>query len=116
MRAVRCGHRRTHLQSTDLRDRSQLSVSISTSVALHATRAAKLYDQHPGASQEREVSWGERQRGPRMAMFRRFDSLLSLRSDAQGSQIVEFAVALPLLVVFVVGIFDFGNAFSLKHK
>jgi len=62
------------------------------------------------------VSRGEPQPGPRMAMFRRFDSLLSLRSDTRGSQIVEFAVALPLLVVFVVGIFDFGNAFSLKHK
>jgi len=29
---------------------------------------------------------------------------------------VEFAVALPLLLVLVVGIFDFGNAFNLKQK
>ena len=29
---------------------------------------------------------------------------------------VEFAVSLPLLVVFVVGIFDFGQAFNLKQK
>ena len=36
------------------------------------------------------------------------------RSD--GSQLVEFAVALPLLVVFVVGIFDFGQAFNIKLK
>ena len=36
---------------------------------------------------------------------------------AEGAaQIVEFAVALPLLVVFVVGIFDFSNAFTLKQK
>jgi len=34
----------------------------------------------------------------------------------QGAQIVEFAVALPLLVVFVVGIFDFSNAFTLKQR
>lgn len=34
----------------------------------------------------------------------------------QASQIIEFAVALPLLVVFVVGIFDFGQAFNLKQK
>jgi Flp pilus assembly protein TadG len=34
----------------------------------------------------------------------------------EGSQLVEFAVALPLLVVFVVGIFDFGQAFNLKLK
>jgi Flp pilus assembly protein TadG len=33
-----------------------------------------------------------------------------------GAQIVEFAVSLPLLVVFVVGIFDFTGALSLKQK
>lgn len=38
-----------------------------------------------------------------------------LRGD-QASQIVEFAVALPLLVLFVVGIFDFSSAFTLKQK
>jgi Flp pilus assembly protein TadG len=36
-------------------------------------------------------------------------------SDSSGSQLLEFAVALPLLVVFVVGIFDFGGAFNLKQ-
>ena len=50
------------------------------------------------------------------AWVRRLGSLLSLSSSTQASQIVEFAVAIPLLVVFVVGIFDFGNAFNLKHK
>jgi Flp pilus assembly protein TadG len=38
-----------------------------------------------------------------------------IRED-HASQIVEFAVALPLLVVFVVGIFDFSGAFTLKQK
>lgn len=33
-----------------------------------------------------------------------------------GAQLVEFAVSLPLLVVFVVGIFDFSSAFTLKQK
>jgi hypothetical protein len=33
-----------------------------------------------------------------------------------GSQIVEFALSLPLLVLFVVGIFDFGGAVTLKQK
>jgi Flp pilus assembly protein TadG len=37
-------------------------------------------------------------------------------SVEHGAQIVEFAVALPLLVLFVVGIFDFSNAFTLKQK
>lgn len=36
--------------------------------------------------------------------------------NAAGSQIVEFALSLPLLVVFVVGIFDFGGAVTLKQK
>ncbi len=39
-----------------------------------------------------------------------------LRREDAASQIVEFAVALPLLVVFVVGIFDFSGAFTLKQK
>ncbi len=36
--------------------------------------------------------------------------------DSRASQIVEFAVAVPLLVVFVVGIYDFGRAFNTKEK
>lgn len=45
----------------------------------------------------------------------RWDILTRL-SSSEGSQIVEFAVSLPLLVVLVVGIFDFGSAFNLKQK
>jgi len=36
--------------------------------------------------------------------------------NEEAAQIVEFAVALPLLIVFVVGIFDFSSAFTLKQK
>lgn len=36
--------------------------------------------------------------------------------DERAAQIVEFAVALPLLVVFVVGIFDFSTAFTFKQR
>ena len=36
--------------------------------------------------------------------------------EEPGSQLVEFAVTLPLLVVFVVGIFDFSGAFTIKQK
>jgi Flp pilus assembly pilin Flp len=36
--------------------------------------------------------------------------------DERAAQLVEFAVALPLLVVFVVGIFDFSSAYTLKQK
>ena len=42
--------------------------------------------------------------------------LAKFLADTAGSQLLEFAVALPLLVVFVVGIFDFGGAFDLKQK
>jgi len=37
-------------------------------------------------------------------------------SKDRGAQLVEFAIALPLLMVFVVGIFDFSGAFTLKQK
>jgi Flp pilus assembly protein TadG len=41
---------------------------------------------------------------------------LRLAGEEPGAQLVEFAVALPLLMVFVVGIFDFSGAFTLKQK
>ena len=47
---------------------------------------------------------------------RKLKSALSALRSTEASQLLEFAVALPLLVVFVVGIFDFGNAFNLKQK
>jgi hypothetical protein len=34
----------------------------------------------------------------------------------QGSSLLEFAITLPLLMVFVVGIFDFSGAFNQKQK
>ena len=39
-----------------------------------------------------------------------------LLTETRGSQIAEFAVALPLLMVMVVGILDFGNAYNIKQK
>ncbi len=42
--------------------------------------------------------------------------LFSRWRDDHAAQIVEFAVSLPLLVVFVVGIYDFSGAFTLKQK
>jgi Flp pilus assembly protein TadG len=41
---------------------------------------------------------------------------LQLRQDNGGAQILEFALVLPLLVVFVVAIYDFGQAFNVKEK
>ncbi len=39
----------------------------------------------------------------------------ALRAE-RASQIVEFAISVPLLLVVTVGIFDFGAAFNLKQK
>jgi len=54
-------------------------------------------------------------------MFRRtkISGLLRLRNsllDDTAAAVIEFAVALPLLMVLVVGIFDFGGAFNLKQE
>jgi len=45
-------------------------------------------------------------------------SLLERRllKDEQGAALLEFAVSLPLLVVFTVGIYDFSGAFNQKQK
>jgi len=37
-------------------------------------------------------------------------------SDDRAAEIVELATSLPVLVLFVVGIFDFTNAITLKQK
>lgn len=34
----------------------------------------------------------------------------------KGSQLLEFALALPILLILVVGVWDFGSAFALKQK
>jgi Flp pilus assembly protein TadG len=41
---------------------------------------------------------------------------LSRLRSTEAAALIEFAVALPLLVVLVVGIFDFGGAFNLKQE
>ncbi len=52
-----------------------------------------------------------------MRAFGRMRSLSHfLFADIAASQMAEFAVCLPLLVVVVVGIFDFGEAFNVKQK
>jgi Flp pilus assembly protein TadG len=40
----------------------------------------------------------------------------TLLKNERGSSLVEFAVVLPLLVVFVVGVYDFSAAFEQKQK
>lgn len=50
-------------------------------------------------------------------MSRLVDLILGNEAESErGAQLVEFAVALPLLVVFVVGIYDFSGALNLKQR
>jgi TadE-like protein len=51
-----------------------------------------------------------------MRRFRKIRLAWERYVNDSGSQIAEFAVSLPLLVVFAVGIFDFGAAFTLRQK
>ena len=39
-------------------------------------------------------------------------SIARIRDEDEGNALVEFALTLPLLVLIVVGIFDFGFAFQ----
>ena len=39
-----------------------------------------------------------------------------VKKDERGAALLEFAISLPLLVVFVVGIYDFSGAFNQKQK
>jgi len=39
-----------------------------------------------------------------------------LLDSTEAASLAEFAIALPLLVVLVVGIFDFGGAFNMKQE
>jgi len=42
--------------------------------------------------------------------------LTKLARDERGAALLEFAVTLPILVVFIVGIYDFSAAFDQKQK
>ena len=44
------------------------------------------------------------------------DSWRRLLGGTEASSLVEFAISLPLLIILVVGIFDFGGAFNLKQE
>jgi Flp pilus assembly protein TadG len=50
------------------------------------------------------------------AAINTFQSETRLLRGSDAAALIEFAVALPLLVVLVVGIFDFGAAFNLKQE
>jgi len=55
-----------------------------------------------------------------VAIFRRVRPyamrICTTLESEEGAQILELAITLPLLVVLMVGIFDFGQAFNTKQK
>jgi hypothetical protein len=55
------------------------------------------------------------QADPRAVWLRAANSL-RLALEDRAAQVAEFAVSLPLLILFVVGIYDFSGAVALKQK
>jgi Flp pilus assembly protein TadG len=51
-----------------------------------------------------------------MGFVRLCKSHIKKSSSDAGSQLLEFALVLPFLLVMVVGIIDFGQAYNLKQK
>jgi Flp pilus assembly protein TadG len=58
---------------------------------------------------------GETTSFPKPARVRR-GGFFSRARSSEGSQLVEFAMVLPLLCLILLGILDFGGAFTLQHR
>src|ERR1700722_19478868 len=67
---------------------------------------------HPSPHCHRERSEGRMY----SARARTIRELASLLNNTHGAAILEFAISIPILVVFVVGIYDFSSAFNQKQK
>jgi hypothetical protein len=53
---------------------------------------------------------------PASRAFREPGPVAARLGNERGSALLEFAITLPLLVVFIVGIYDFSGAFNQKQK
>ena len=113
---------RRRTQPTQCGTAGQLSISISVLSAFHfAQHADRLF-----CRRKRRAGWRTRWLASDSASPRKARLLakrekwntppVSLLRDEQGSALLEFAITLPLLVVFVVGIYDFSGAFNQKQK
>ncbi len=40
---------------------------------------------------------------------------MRLRQDTRGQAMVEFALVLPLLLILLIGVFEFGRAWNVYH-
>ena len=52
----------------------------------------------------------------RSARDARWPGRRAILRGCEGAQLLEFALVLPLLVVLVIGVSDFGGAYTLKDK
>src|SRR5438552_17075940 len=90
-----------------MRSRREFPVPLPVLVSLHLARQATGPASGPSGSHRREL----------VRAFGRMRSLPHfLFADIAASQMAEFAVCLPLLVLVVVGIFDSGEVFIVKQK
>jgi hypothetical protein len=51
---------------------------------------------------------------PVFKFFERRGSMMNRRRDDRGAVMVEFAIILPLLLMLVVGIIEFGRAYNIQ--
>jgi Flp pilus assembly protein TadG len=98
--------------------RSALSAAIYSVKSATALRAVVI---RPNFSESSQIQDEKRKRNSfpkddRVVGSSHPRRALCLLRDTQAAAIIEFAVALPLLIVLVVGIFDFGGAFNLKQE
>ena len=93
-----------------MRDDRKLSVSVPISCAFYFVQH-RLF----GTSTEPDGIL-EMNSKDSCELSRRRSHLKNLLCGTEGSAILEFAIVLPLLVVFIVGIYDFSGAFNQKQK
>jgi hypothetical protein len=55
-------------------------------------------------------------KGERTTMGLRWNCLRRVWASGSGSQLLEFALALPFLLVILIGMIDFGGAYNLKQN
>ena len=95
-----------------LRSLRAIPISVSIFLTVHFRKYAEDYAECRRADDGRVLT--SMFRGNKLGTCVRLR--ISLLRGTDAAAIIEFAVALPLLVVLVVGIFDFGGAFNLKQE
>jgi Flp pilus assembly protein TadG len=60
-----------------------------------------------------DLHWAARARN-RVARFK--SEILRLLKNTEAAELLEFALALPLILVMVIGLLDFAHAYNLKQK